>query len=212
MESSNENRIADLGNGGRCETFSGTGCRFESGRIELEEERFKQLVHLVFQEKNPAKQGLTLLENFFNPVAADMLAAAKALCRDSDMVIGHFLVWPSSLLNLISVSPSHFPAPPDWPDHFHLCGFFSLPDDRETDPVPDELQQFLDAGESPVYMTFGSMLASDPAPHYITRLMVDSAIMVGGRGRSHHHCDQITNNILQPLGQICQARKLSLNF
>jgi len=230
------------------------------GHIECGEEQFKELVHQVFYEKNPAKQGLILLKNFFYPAVADMLAAAELLCAENDAVIGHFFVWPlkiaalksgrpfiaihttpiipschlspqglpnlgrwwnwlwwqvmdlvlnkmwkppidavfraegiepgkslmknvwrSALLNLVSVSPSLFPAPPDWPGHFHLCGFFGFPQQDGAGGVAGGLKEFLSAGEPPVYMTFGSMLESDPDPRMITRLMIDSARMAGVR-------------------------------
>ena len=230
------------------------------GHIECGQERFKQLVKRVFNEKNPARQGLILMENFFDPVVPDMLAGAKRLCAENDVVIGHFFmwplkiaarqagsthmvvhttpiiptsylppqglpnlgrywnrfwwgmmdlvlnrmwkpsvdavfrregiepgksliknVWPSSLLNLVSVSPCLFPPPPDWPDHFHLCGFFDIRQDAQSRQVSDDLKIFIAAGEPPVYMTFGSMLASDPDPQTITRLMVDSARLSGAR-------------------------------
>ena len=70
------------------------------GHIACGKERFKQLVQQVFNEKNPARMGLILLENFFDPVAEDILAAAKRLCSENDVVIGHFLVWPLKIAAL----------------------------------------------------------------------------------------------------------------
>jgi len=230
------------------------------GWIDCPEDRFKQLAHRIFHETNPAKQGRLLLTHFFDPVLEDMLAAAKALCTENDLVIGHFILWPVKIaavqagcplvtvyttpiipsprvapqgipdfgklwnafwwrvmdavlnrmwkpaidrvfrregvdpgksllrdvypspgLNLISVSPSLFPPPPDWKGRFHLCGFFNLPAEGEPWRMPDDLRRFLSAGPPPVYMTFGSMLASDPDPRDATALMVSSARRAGIR-------------------------------
>ncbi|WP_246257370.1 glycosyltransferase [Amycolatopsis anabasis] len=54
-------------------------------------------------------------------------------------------------------------------------GAWILPDDR---PLPDELEAFLDAGEPPVYVGFGSMAAH--APKAIARVAIEA---VRARGR-----------------------------
>jgi len=65
--------------------------------------------------------------------------------------------WESKILNLIGVSPALCLRPPDWPDHYQVCGFLDLPVDLTPWRMPDSLQDFLAAGNPPVYMTFGSM-------------------------------------------------------
>lgn len=43
---------------------------------------------------NPLKQVRIIAEDLFEPLARDMMQAAKDLCRENDLVIGHFLVHP----------------------------------------------------------------------------------------------------------------------
>ena len=251
----------------------GARLRFEIrqvGWIHCEEDRFKALAHQVFYEKNPAKQGQLLLTHFFDPATEDMLAAAKRLCEENELVIGHFFVWPlkiaalqterplatvyttpiipspslppqglpdlgrlwnsfwwrvmgavldrmwkppidkifhregldpgksllrdiysSPWLNLVSVSPTLFPPPPDWRDRFHLCGFFALPEDRQPWDFPHGLKRFISAGPPPVYMTFGSMLASEPNPNEITSLMIDAVKQAGIRAIIQSNWDDL---------------------
>lgn len=256
------------------------------GRIECSQERFKQLAKRVFHERNPARQGLILMENFFDPAVGQMLDGAKHLCAENDAVIGHFFVWPlkiaakqtgrphmtvhttpiipsslippqglpnlgrfwnwfwwqvmdkvlnkmwkpqvdevfrqegiepekslmkdiwhSSLLNLVSVSPSLFKPPGDWSDHVHLCGFFNLDSSTENEQIPGGLKTFLDSGETPIYMTFGSMLASDPDPGKITRLMIDAALKAGVRAIIQSNWDDMEKVAEHP--SIYQIKSIS---
>lgn len=48
------------------------------------------------------------------------------------------------------------PRPADYPDHAHITGAWSLDTDPDWTP-PADLARFLDAGEPPVYVGFGSM-------------------------------------------------------
>jgi sterol 3beta-glucosyltransferase len=61
---------------------------------------------------------------------------------------------------LYGVSPSLLPRPDDWPDNALVCGQWLLPA-REWSP-PDKLMEFLAAGETPVYIGFGSMGGFEP--------------------------------------------------
>ncbi len=60
---------------------------------------------------------------------------------------------------LYGVSPALLPQPTDWPANAKLCGQWLAPADAWT-PSP-ELQAFLDAGEPPLYIGFGSMTGFD---------------------------------------------------
>jgi UDP:flavonoid glycosyltransferase YjiC (YdhE family) len=230
------------------------------GRIDMDDDQFKELADRVFNEWNPMKRGDVLVTYFLDPVLEDMLEAAKRLCAENDLVIGHFFVYPlkiaaikepcpfvmvfttplipsrfvpplglpdlgrvlapfwwrlfdfslnrawkpaiddmyrregvpteksifygiwrSSLLNLVCTSPTLCPPPPDWKNVYHLCGFLNLPDRGEPWEMPESLRRFLENGTPPVYMTFGSMLASDPKPEKITRLLIDAARRSGRR-------------------------------
>jgi sterol 3beta-glucosyltransferase len=62
---------------------------------------------------------------------------------------------------IYAVSPSVIPRPDDWDDDTHMTGYWFL--DEGSDWQPDEaLAAFLDAGEPPVYIGFGSMTTKHP--------------------------------------------------
>lgn len=84
----------------------------------------------------------------------------------------------SRYLNLVPVSPILCPPQPDWQEHYHLCGFFSLPETRENWQMPDDLKAFLEAGDPPVFMTFGSASTYDPILCETTQLMI-KAVSLG---------------------------------
>jgi sterol 3beta-glucosyltransferase len=240
------------------------------GHINIDETQFKELAAEVFHAWNPVKKGDILLTNFFDPVVEDMLNAAKTLCAENDLVIGHFFVYPlkvaalqqqrpfimvfttplipsryvpplgvpqlaswmnpiwwkcfdvalniawkptidrlyrregvqpersvfyelwhSSLLNLVSVSPALFPPPPDWERRYNLCGFLNIPEHGEPWQMPRDLQQFLDAGEPPVYMTFGSMLAGEQHPQAIIAILLEAARIAGCRAIIQAHYEAL---------------------
>jgi sterol 3beta-glucosyltransferase len=240
------------------------------GHIDCDEIRFKQLSARVFNEWNPLKRGDIIVDNFLDPVIEDMLVAAKALCAENDLVIGHFFVYPlkiaaqqnlcpyimvfttplipsrylpplgirefakwmnplwwnlfgfllnkawkptidqlylregvhpgksvlhdiwySPLLNLVSVSPALFPPPLDWGQRYHLCGFLNIPEKGESWQMPENLKEFLNAGDPPVYITFGSMIASDPNPREITQLLIKAVRQVGCRAIIQSNWDEL---------------------
>jgi len=49
------------------------------------------------QSVNPFKQVSIVFSELFDPVAQDMYAAAEQLCRDNDVVIGHYLLYPLAI-------------------------------------------------------------------------------------------------------------------
>ena len=53
------------------------------------------------------------------------------------------------------------PRPHDWPESAHITGYLFL-DEHENWHPPDELQEFLDTGNPPVYIGFGSMTGRNP--------------------------------------------------
>ena len=62
---------------------------------------------------------------------------------------------------LYAMSPLLMPRPVDWDANIHMTGFW-LDDQAAVDYEPEpELQAFLDAGEPPVYIGFGSMVSDD---------------------------------------------------
>jgi sterol 3beta-glucosyltransferase len=60
---------------------------------------------------------------------------------------------------LYGISPSLLPKPTDWPSNASMCGQWVRPvDDWD---APQSLQDFLAAGEAPIYVGFGSMMGFD---------------------------------------------------
>lgn len=68
--------------------------------------------------------------------------------------------------NIYAISPSLLPRPTDWDPRSQLTGFIHLPKDLRAqnpqDAAPPELTRWLDAGEKPVYIGFGSIPVPDP--------------------------------------------------
>ncbi|MFH5255083.1 glycosyltransferase [Burkholderia semiarida] len=62
---------------------------------------------------------------------------------------------------LYGVSPALLSGPADWPANVHACGQWRI--DAHAWAPPPDLSAFLDAGEPPVYVGFGSMAGSDRA-------------------------------------------------
>jgi UDP:flavonoid glycosyltransferase YjiC (YdhE family) len=96
----------------------------------------------------------TLLWHFFRPAVAYYrgqlgLTAPSRFFR------------PSRAPVLMGISPKVVPPPPDWAKTVHLTGWWR-PADPDWQP-PADLQAFLGAGEPPVFIGFGSMIANDPA-------------------------------------------------
>ncbi|MBL8131750.1 MAG: glycosyltransferase family 1 protein [Anaerolineae bacterium] len=83
---------------------------------------------------------------------------------------------------LIGVSPLVVPPPPDWGDHIQVTGYWFLDAAEGWNPPPD-LTAFLQAGEPPVYIGFGSMSSRDPEA--TLRLMLDALAKTGRRAVIH---------------------------
>jgi sterol 3beta-glucosyltransferase len=60
---------------------------------------------------------------------------------------------------LYGISPSLLPKPADWPANAYMCGQWVRP--VEHWDAPQSLQEFLAAGDSPIYVGFGSMVGFD---------------------------------------------------
>lgn len=58
-------------------------------------------------------------------------------------------------------SSAVIPRPQDWPNNVHISGYW-FQDDPHAWPPPVELETFLETGEAPVYIGFGSMAGRDP--------------------------------------------------
>lgn len=92
---------------------------------------------------------------------------------------GRFLRYTdgSPLPTLYCYSELVCPRPADWPDTAIVTGYWRLADRSEWRPPPD-FRAFLDAGEPPVYIGFGSMPFGAERN---TRLIVETMRLWGGR-------------------------------
>lgn len=73
------------------------------------------------------------------------------------------------------------PVQPDWGDHVHTTGYWTL-DESGWEPT-EALLNFLEAGEPPVFIGFGSMPVPDPGA--TTRLILEALQRSGRRGILH---------------------------
>ncbi len=80
---------------------------------------------------------------------------------------------------LSAYSPSIIPHPADWPDSVHITGYFFADTQADWQPSP-ELEAFLEAGDPPVYIGFGSMAGRDP--EQFARLILEALAKSGQRG------------------------------
>jgi sterol 3beta-glucosyltransferase len=96
------------------------------------------------------------------------------------------LYWPFRQTNdrpvsplLVAVSPTVLPRPKDWTAvNIHITGYFFL--DEPTYQPPTELVDFLAAGESPVCVSFGSMVNKDA--NRISDAVLETLRRTGQRG------------------------------
>ncbi|MCF8461478.1 MAG: glycosyltransferase [Flavobacteriales bacterium] len=88
-------------------------------------------------------------------------------------------LFTSELLTIIAASQALVSRPEDWEDTVQMTGFLNLPSTNSDWKMPDALSTFLDAGEPPVYMTFGSCMQFDLEAS--TELLIDTARLSGKR-------------------------------
>ncbi|KAF1939015.1 UDP-Glycosyltransferase/glycogen phosphorylase [Clathrospora elynae] len=92
--------------------------------------------------------------------------------------------WAPAMLARLKVpftycwSPALIPKPRDWSHHISVAGFYFLNLASNYTPDP-ELAAFLDAGEPPVYIGFGSIVVDDP--NAMTKLIFDAVKITGKR-------------------------------
>jgi sterol 3beta-glucosyltransferase len=79
---------------------------------------------------------------------------------------------------ILAYSPHVVPPPDDWPACFHTTGFIFLDEQQEWQPASD-LLHFLDAGQPPVCIGFGSMPGRDMEA--FNRLLVEAVNRSGQR-------------------------------
>lgn len=83
------------------------------------------------------------------------------------------------LLRLYAYSAHVVPRPDDWPSNHQVTGYWFLPAAPEWQP-PADLSAFLAAGPPPIYVGFGSMLASNA--EQLTSTVVEALAQTGQRG------------------------------
>jgi len=71
------------------------------------------------------------------------------------------------------------PQPSDWHDNHYVTGYWFLEESSDWTP-PDDFMRFLDAGDAPVYVGFGSMLNKNPED--VAKIVLEALKMSGQRG------------------------------
>lgn len=111
---------------------------------------------------------------------------------------------------IYATSPLVMPRPAEWDEHIHMSGFWY---DEEPAPwtPPQELVDFMEAGEKPIYIGFGSMVSGNMSKTFATVLRAVRASGVravigmgwGGGMRTHRNsriyiCEAIPHDWLFP--------------
>ena len=81
----------------------------------------------------------------------------------------------------IMLGYSKYVMPPsnDWREGIHVPGYWFLDEPNQWSPPPD-LEMFLENGEPPIYIGFGSMTNRDPEKN--TNIMIEALVKSGERG------------------------------
>lgn len=66
-------------------------------------------------------------------------------------------LYVSENLTLVASSPTLTVRRPDWAPHIQICGDFRFEESDQYIPMPEGLENFINAGAPPVYVTFGSL-------------------------------------------------------
>lgn len=75
-------------------------------------------------------------------------------------------------------SPALLPKPRDWNSEIDICGFSVLPSKSDYRP-PREIEDFLKAGQPPIYVGFGSIVVDDPIR--LTNIVYEAITSAGQR-------------------------------
>lgn len=98
-----------------------------------------------------------------NTIATKHLGLPKSKFKDYEAMLANT---PASTI----VSQHIFQRPSDWAEHFQVTGYL-FDDDLDWTP-PSDLTEFLEAGEAPIYIGFGSM--PDSKPQATTQTIFDA--------------------------------------
>jgi UDP:flavonoid glycosyltransferase YjiC (YdhE family) len=115
-------------------------------------------------------EGLIDLINDFreNTLALDPLHAAWAHQLLPQLKVPFTYCW----------SPALIPKPEDWGSHITISGFFFM-DPKKDFEFDADLKKFLDAGDPPVYIGFGSIVVDDPEA--MTKMILDAVKQLGSK-------------------------------
>lgn len=119
-----------------------------------------------------AREGLPLIKNYL-----------KEICISKE-------------LTLISTSPLLCNSQPDWDTSIEVCGFLDIPLPAENWDMPDDLYAFLDAGDPPIFLTFGSFTQFSCAEN--TQLFIDAVKLSGQRAIIQSDWDAIPFKVDDP--------------
>ena len=115
------------------------------------------------------------------------LRTRKAVRAMIDERVPHTYCW----------SPSLVRRPSDWPDYIDVSGFFFL--DLATNYKPaEDLARFLEAGDPPIYIGFGSITGHDP--RRILQIILEALTATGYRALLSGLAkadDQLPENVLR---------------
>ena len=89
----------------------------------------------------------------------------------------HHILVSTPLLG--AYSPTVIPHPQDWSNNVHITGYWFLDTSPEWQPSV-ELKAFLDEGDPPVYIGFGSMSGSNP--ELFAKVVLDALVKSSRRG------------------------------
>ena len=167
------------------------------------------------------------LGTFFNKLSWKMLdwmfnqALKKPLMRlwlrEDEAPVENVLtdLLTSQELNLVAADELFCPFNEEWPPNNRVCGFLNLTEDAHNWPIPHFVQSFLEEGERPVYMTFGSL--QQAVPEWSMDLFIEAARLAGCRAiiqtsSARYPADSREDNLYfigkhphQPLFQHCAA-------
>ena len=62
------------------------------GKLEISEEEFRDFAREAFSARNPVDQIARVMARLYEPMAAQIAEASRALCQDHDVVIGHSML------------------------------------------------------------------------------------------------------------------------
>ena len=99
-------------------------------------------------------------------------------------------LFTSDVLTIVAASEALCERPSDWGKHIQQSGFLNLPESDSNWEMPADLKLFLNNGEPPVYMTFGSCMQFDLKES--TELLIKAARICGKRVIIQSNWESIT--------------------